>query len=80
MTEASEKGTDIDSILTVNARENASDGVVIIKNLYKGFSGAQPAFKKKIQTALKQFKLGRGLQAIADVNVRAWLTGMQQQV
>jgi len=78
--EKSFKGTDLDTILNVNSREGATDGVEMLEILSKDFLKMTEAFKKRIITEMtKDDAWTKGFSAIKDAEVSSWLNGIQKQ-
>ena len=78
--EKSFKGTDLDTILNVNSREGATDGVEMLEILSKDDHLMTEAFKKRIITEMtKDDAWTKGFCAIKDAAVSSWLNGIQKQ-
>ena len=78
--EKSYKGTDLDTILSVNSKEGATDGVEMLETLSKDFHRMKEAFKKRIITEMtKDDAWTKGFSAIKDAEVSSWLNGIQKQ-
>ena len=74
------KGTDLDSILNVNSKEGATDGVEMLEILSRDFHKMTEAFKKQIIAEMtKDDAWTKGFSAIKDAEVSSWLNGIQKQ-
>ena len=70
----------MDTILSVNSKEGATDGVEMLETLSKDFHRMKEAFKKRIIAEMTNDDAWtKGFSAIKDAEVSGWLNGIQKQ-
>ena len=74
------KGSNLDSLLTVNSAEGATAGVEMLEVLSNDFSKMKEEFKKKIAVEMTTDDAWtKGFSAIKDSEVSSWLNGLPKQ-